>query len=147
MEICTWIVYSSCCYSNAHIAIHWDTVHCARQWKVTPWWWLWWLAKTHRSKENYCAVVGNNKKLTLSCVDFGQCQSNLNALLKWISPPPLSLWSQLLAYLRYKALVGHVACMWCFRNHMLCKSQKLNGRKNSTEIVVHNSMDKIIWET
>jgi hypothetical protein len=48
---------------NVHITIHWHTVCCAYLWKVTSWWWLRWLAETCRNKNNYCAVVGNNKKL------------------------------------------------------------------------------------
>jgi hypothetical protein len=41
------------------VDIHCHTVCCAHMWKVAPWWWLWWVAKTCRSKKNCCAVIGN----------------------------------------------------------------------------------------
>jgi len=32
------------------------------------------------------------------------------------------------------------------RNYMLCRSEKLNGRENSTQVIVHNSVEEISLE-
>jgi hypothetical protein len=45
--------------------------------------------------------------------------------------------------LRRKGLAEHVACMGGFRNYMLCRSEKLNGRESSSLTVVHSSMEEI----
>jgi hypothetical protein len=43
-------------------------------------------------------------------------------------------------------LAGPVACMGFLRNYTLCRSEKLNGRENSTQILVHISMEDVSWE-
>jgi hypothetical protein len=47
--------------------------------------------------------------------------------------------------LRRKELGGHVACMGGFSNCMLCRSEKLNGRGNSSLTVSHNSVEEVSW--
>jgi hypothetical protein len=47
---------------------------------------------------------------------------------------------------RRKGLVGHLLFMGGFRNYMFGRSEKLNGRENSTQILVHNSMEDICWD-
>lgn len=39
----------------------------------------------------------------------------------------------------------HVACMRGFKNCVLCRSQKLNGRENTSLTVVHNLMEEFSW--
>jgi hypothetical protein len=48
--------------------------------------------------------------------------------------------------LRIMGLTGYVACTGCFRNYMICRSEKLNGRENSIKILVHNSMEEMSWD-
>jgi hypothetical protein len=42
-------------------------------------------------------------------------------------------------------LAGHAACMGGFKNCMLCRSEKLNWRENSSLTIVQNSMEEVIW--
>jgi hypothetical protein len=49
--------------------------------------------------------------------------------------------------LQRKCLAGQVGCMGVFRNYIHCQSEKVNGRGNITQIVVHSSIEEINWET
>ena len=48
--------------------------------------------------------------------------------------------------LQRKGLAGQVGCIGVFRNYILCQSEKVNGRRNVTQVVVHSSMEEINLE-
>ena len=47
---------------------------------------------------------------------------------------------------RRKGLVGHLLFMGGFKSYMFGSSEKLNGRGNSTQTLVHSSMEDICWD-
>jgi hypothetical protein len=69
------VLYSNYCCKYYYSLTY--SILCSLR-NVTPWSWLWWVAKTCRSKKNCCAVVGNKNLHALTSFQCSASSTDYN---------------------------------------------------------------------